>query len=679
MEAPLPFEFGMPPRPTGLSPTQRRLWDYYTKELYDRRVLARSDQSLVMKVIEAKLLKDNVAMAEAFNIYEARTPFAEPVPEAPPEPEKIRVVPNAEETAKRYAAACISGEVVCGKFVRQACERFFRDLERTDLIFSSVSAQRAVDYIHKLGVDLLDYQIFILANLFGFLLPSGLRRFRYALILIARKNGKTTFSAAVSLYLASGDEEGGDGERNAQVYCVATTKYQSSSLAFKAACTLREANPWLANRTQKWKAAITWPDGSSFEPLASNAPRLAGLNVHGAIEDEVGDMPDTSLCSVLESGTVGRRQSLVLAISTAGPIREQICYEQRQRGASILEGAQTGDTAFFYLAEMDDGDDPSDESKWVKSNPALGVLVPIENLRNEYATARSIPSAMRGFLRFNLNLWTASSLTSWLNFKDLEAQGCAYIEPSQKDWSPAQRIAAAEARLRMGQFETVPGTRPGEAERKIALPDRYCCMGMDLALVDDLSAVILLFGPEREGGYWEVLARFFCPEENIERRSREQRVDYVNWARGPNPFIIATPGTTTDPDFIRGEILKLRSMYRVSEVGFDRAFGESLCKQLEMEGMKVTQVNQGFNLSSSIQTVERLVKEHKLVTWGNPVLNWCLSNVSLRHGYQETVALSKEKSREKIDGAAALCNAMFIQAHQPLRNNDPNRFRVRVL
>jgi phage terminase large subunit-like protein len=685
MEAPLPFEFGMPPRPPGMSPRERKWWDYYTKALYERRVLAKSDQSLILKIIEAKILNDNVAMAEAFQTYETRPEFPEQVEEAQPEEaaKPVREIPNALDSAVVYANDCLSGKIVCGKLVKLACKRFLKDLQETvEFKFSPVAAQHAVDFIHRLGLDLLGWELYCITNIFGFLLPSGLRRFRTALILIARKNGKTGLAASIALYMASPDGDGeksGSGIGNSNVYIAATSKYQSASLAFKKACELREENPWLACNTKKWKAAITWHGtNSSIEPLASNSERLAGLNVQCAIEDEVGDMLDNgALCSVLESGTVGRRQSLVLAISTAAATREQILYQKRGRAVSVLEGTLPGPELFAYIAELDEGDSPDDESNWPKSNPSLGSppngLVPIENLRNEYAAAKVIVSSTRAFYRYNLNLWNATSLTSWLDYRDLEAQGCAYINPEEKDWSPAKRMAAAEERLRMGRFQTFPGD-----ERKIALPDRPCVMGMDLALVDDLSAVILLFPPEQPGGIWEIVSRFFCPEENVERRWRENKIPYTSWR--DNSYIISTPGTTTDPDFIRSVILNdLRPRFRITELGFDRAFAESLCKQLEMGGMKVTQVGQGFNLSSSIQVCERLFKEHKLCTWGHPVLNFCLNNVSLRRGYQETVAISKERSKDKVDGASALATAMFIQAHQPVRNTDPNRFRVRVI
>lgn len=59
----------------------------------------------------------------------------------------------------------------------------------------------------------------------------------------------------------------------------------------------------------------------------------------------------------------------------------------------VAEGLIEDDSAFAYIARVDETDDPfADESCWVKALPALGVTYPIENVRRRVETAKHIAS-----------------------------------------------------------------------------------------------------------------------------------------------------------------------------------------------------------------------------------------------------------------------------------------------
>jgi len=674
-EAPLTFEFGTPPTPKGLSPREHALWRYYCEALLEKRVLAKTDGELLLEIIRAKSLGDETKLSECVAVLRTREPFPEQQdanPVAASEP--TRTIPNAADTAKIYAVNVTAGNIIAGKYVKLACQRFLDDLKRTDITFDAVGAQHVVDYIAKLGLDLLPWQVFILANLFGWKLPSGLRRFRYAYVLVAKKNGKTALSAALALYMA---DPLGDGEPYANSYCAATTKYQSASLCFKAACQLRENNPHIANATRKWKAAITWPN-ALFEPLAANSEKLNGLNIHFGCLDELGDHPNSSLHTVFTSSTTGRKQPLIVSITTAGASREQIAFEIRNRAVQVLEGTLPGDSFFALVCELDEGDSPEDESVWIKANPSLGVLVPVENIRDLAQQAAAIPSTKHAFLRYSFNVWSSSSLASWVSITDLNAQGCAYLADADAALSPGQRAAAAEQRLSHVKQKVDLSKLDSKALAALSgNRGRTCFGGLDLALVNDLSALALLFPPEKPDGIWECLFRFWCPEENIARRTREQRVPYEAWR--DSGHIIATPGEVTSFEHIKGEVLALRDKFNIKELGFDRALAADLVGGLENAGMKVLQISQGFALSPAILRTERLIVEHKLCLYGHPIANWCFGNVLLAHGYKGDCRVEKAKAREKIDGAVAAIIAMQTHLSQPVLSADPNAFKIRYL
>jgi len=496
----------------------------------------------------------------------------------------------------------------------------------------------------------LPWQFWLLANLFGFKRKDGLRRFRFALIEIGKKNGKTGLAAALSLYLA---DELGDGEPDANCYVAATTRFQSSSVCFRAALRMRENNVDLAARSQAFKACITWRH-SSFEPLAANSQKLNGLNAHGIILDEIGDHPTSDLANTLISATIGRKQPMVMAISTAANVREQILFELRSSACQVLEGSIRRDDLFAMICELDEGDNYRDEEVWVKANPSIDVLVPRENLRTLMASAEAIPSTKRAFLRYHFNVWNSGSESAWLNFEDLGKPGIAYISEEEKKISATDRMTNAVRRLK----------------------GKPCVGGLDLAECEDESVLCLLFPPTEDGQPFEALFEIWIPEENIERRSREQKVPYETWR--DEHFVTATNGATTDFTKIRADILALRQVFEIRELGFDRHLGADILQQVKQGGIPVTAVNQGYFLSPAILRCEKLIKEGRLCIHGDPVVTWNLSNCCITYGFQGDVQFNRERSREKIDAAVSLAVAMDIFMRSGNKWN-PRRYEIRYI
>jgi phage terminase large subunit-like protein len=539
---------------------------------------------------------------------------------------------DASAEAKAYATDIVSGVIRAGKHHRLAAQRFLNDLGRPDLLFDNRCVQHVCEYVTIIcGLKLLPWQFWVLANLFGFKRKDGLRRFRIVLIEIGKKNGKTELAAALSLYLA---DELGDGEPNARCYVAATSLFQSS-VCFGAALRMRQNNPDLATRTRAFKASITWSH-SSFEPLAANSQKLNGLNAHGVILDEIGDHPTPDLANTLISATVGRKQPMVVAISTAANVREQILFELRSNACQVLEGVIQRDDLFAMICELDSDDDYRNESVWVKTNPSIDILVPRENLRTLMASAESIPSTKRAFLRYHFNVWNSGSDSAWINFEDLEKIGIAYISDDEKSLSAHQRILNALRRLK----------------------GRPCVAGLDLAECDDESVLCVLFPPPNDGEAFEAVFNIWIPEEDIERRSREHRVPYATWR--DQHFVTATKGNTTDFKKIRADILAVRPYFPIRELGFDRHLGADILQEVREDGLRVTAVNQGYYLSPAILRCEKLIKEGRLCIHGDPVATWNLSNCCITHGSQGGVQFNRERSREKIDAAVSLAIAMDI-------------------
>lgn len=120
------------------------------------------------------------------------------------------------DTAFRYAKDIANKRVLANEDRLLACKRFLDDLKRDDLDFRQDEFDFVIDLIegtvhHVQGEDkngisykgkpmlLTDWQKFVTVNLFGFYRKgTNIRRFNEALIFLPRKQGKTSFSAALA-------------------------------------------------------------------------------------------------------------------------------------------------------------------------------------------------------------------------------------------------------------------------------------------------------------------------------------------------------------------------------------------------------------------------------------------------------------------------------------------------
>jgi len=632
---------GLPARPQGLNRNLRNWWEKAIDEFGP--VLTPDDSEALLSFCQAKAAKDAATAEMIAARFRGRPGYRRPeAPKPAPDSPQTASVPelptpalplaaDCGEAAYQYARDVLDGRIVAGKLVKLACQRFCNDLWRDDIQFDPAAAQHVADYLARLGLTLMGWQQFLIANLFGFKRGSGLRRFRSGYVQVAKKAGKSTLLAGLALYMA--DPEG-DGEPNSQTYVAATTKFQSQSICYQNACQLRESSPDVAGRSEGFKDEIQFSGGSVFAPLAANSDKLNGLNIHFGILDELSDHPNEGLYNVFRTSTVGRKQPLVLSITTAGHTRQSIAWEVRAHAEQVLEGVIPDDGVFAFIAELDREDDEYNESVWIKANVSLGVTQHIENLQQLASDSKLIKRTYAAFRRFHLNKWPDREVQeAFFKLSVLEKEGNAYL-PGQKELSPDKRIEAARARLK----------------------GRPCHGGLDLAITEDLTCFCMLFPPKEEDGIFEVIYEFFCPEESVERRSREQRVPYDIWAR--EKFITQTSGSVTDFRKVRSVILEHAERYHIIETGFDIAMAQDFSLELRDAGMQMTQVKQGSWMDAAIQRLERLFICGRLCFHGHPIALWNLSNVVIGRNSQNRYRFEKDKAREKIDGAVALACAM---------------------
>lgn len=557
-----------------------------------------------------------------------------------------------EFTAEQYVDDVLSGRQVACEWVRLACQRHRddrREGSKRGLRFDETAAMTAVAFFlvlrHWKGewagqvVALEPWQQFIIWSLFGWKQADGTRRFRTAYLEVARKNGKTTMAAGIGLYLMTAD-----GEPGAEIY-TAATKRDQARIAHKDATMMVKASPQLRRFVSAFKDNLhELATASKFEPLGKDSDTIDGLNVHGVIADEVHAWKDSHMWDVLETGTGSRRQPLMVAITTAGFDRQTLCYQQHTYTEQILRGVIKDDSWFGIIYSLDAADlvvDEEtglapwqvDEGLWVKANPNLGVSKKVDDMRRLAKRSVEMPARLNAFLRLHLNIWTQAE-TRWIN---------------RRYWDLCGRHEVAEEQLQL----------------------RRCYGGLDLSTNIDLSAWVLVFPPPAEGGVYEVLCRFWVPQDNVWERVRRDKVPYDQWIR--EGWIEATPGNVIDYAFIKAQIAKDRKVFDLRELAFDRWGSKDIVGDLQDElGFAIDeeeakrygkpllmQFGQGFaSMAGPMRDLERLILGGQLAHGNNPVLNWMADNLVVREDPAGNQKPDKEKSIERIDGMVALVMAL---------------------
>ena len=355
---------------------------------------------------------------------------------------------------------------------------------------------------------LRDWQEKIVRQLFGTLDDQGMRRYRTALLMLPRKNGKTELAAALALYGLLGD-----GEAGAEVVSAAADRDQAARV-FEAAAMMVRADPELeaaCEIVESQKRIVHRASNSVYRALSADVPGKHGLNPSLIIYDELHAAPNRDLWDVLTTSQGTRRQPLCLVISTAGYDRESILAEVYAYACSVRDGEIDDPTFLPVIYEAPDDADWTDEKVWRDCNPALGDFRSLDEMRIAFRRAKEIPAQQNTFRRLYLNEWTEQSVRAI----DMAAwDACAAGQP---DWQ---------------------ALRDGIGKRPVF-------GGIDLASTQDIAASVLVLAGEDDT--IELVPYSWIPEGRLASRKEQQRLQ--GWVR--EGLISATPGNVIDYSLIR--------------------------------------------------------------------------------------------------------------------------------
>lgn len=538
---------------------------------------------------------------------------------------------NYAEVANSYAQDVLDGTIAACVYVKQACKRHLDDLERSknesgfEFEFNAKLAAKACRFIELLPhvkgelanrrelILLEPWQIFIVANLFGWVDFDGKRRYRYAYVEVSRKNAKSTLAAGIGLYMAFAD-----GEMGAEVYSAATTRDQAR-VVFETAQSMMRKRFDMAKALDidvTAHAVSSLRTASTFKAVSRDyGGNLDGLNIHCAVIDELHAHKSNDTYEVMATGMGAREHPLLFAITTAGFILDGVCYENRTLVVKVLSGLESHDRYFGIIYTIDEGDDWQDPESWKKANPNYGVSVYKESLEAEYQRARISPDSQADFLTKHLCIWVAAR-SGWLNMQD---------------WDDA-----ANKSLKRSQFVGVP-----------------CFTGLDLASKVDLAAKVNLFvRREGEQSHYYFFADFYINRAQLDNANNPNQKRYLEWER--QGWLTVTDGNITDFARIERDIIDDHINYGVQEVGYDPFNATYIAMRLLEQEVPMIEVKQRKEfLSEPMKWIQALLSSDRIHHDGNPILRWCMANVTVKRDANDNIFPRKESDDGKIDGAVA--------------------------
>ncbi|CAI2936047.1 terminase large subunit [Aminobacter niigataensis] len=535
--------------------------------------------------------------------------------------------------ATGYAKEVAAGKIPACKWVRLACKRHLDDLKKGngfEYRFDFGAAEAACQFIelmpHTKGswaargerLVMQPWQVFMTCSVFGWVSKvDGFRRFRRAMLLVPRKNGKSAWAAAIGLYMLTAD-----GEHGAEIFSGATNEKQAYEV-FRPAKVMAQRNPEFREFygiEVNAKSIFSAEDGGRFEPVIGKPGD--GSSPSCAIIDEYHEHDTDALLETMATGMGARDQSLLLVITTAGSNIAGPCYAMMQEARRMLEGIIEDDGLFALLYGLDADDDWTTPAALKKANPNFGVSVGEKFLLTEQQ--RAINNAR------HVSAFKTKHLNEWVNAKEAFFNVQRWMESTVEG-------------LKLSDFDKQP-----------------CRIGLDLASKVDVAAMEITFKLDRcdcarakeliEAGYqYARFGRYYLPDATIELGENEH---YQAWHR--DGLIMPTDGEMINYTVIRDDLLEYRERFQVEEIAFDPHQARMMVSELQAQGLPCVEVLPTMNnFSEPMKEMDGLIREHAIAHDGDPVFSWMLSNVVTKANHRDQVYPRKERVENKIDGPVA--------------------------
>lgn len=530
----------------------------------------------------------------------------------------------------KYHEAIQKKEVIVGVWVRLCFEILTTGLLNGEWEFNEKKANKAIKFIenfchHSEGrSDLLHLELWqkaIVSAIFGIMdKTTGYRQFREVFIIVARKNGKTLFAAAIAAYMTYID-----GEYGAKVYFLAP-KLDQADLVYDAFYQIVQSDDELDSITKKRRSDIYIKAfNTSVKKIAFNSKKSDGFNPQLVVNDEMEAWPgDQGLkqYEVMASAMGARKQPLIISIATAGYVNDGIFDELFKRATAFLKGNSREKRLLPFIYMIDDIEKWDSIEELKKSNPNLGVSVSVEYYLEQIEIARNSISKKVEFMTKFCNI-KQNSAVAWLDYWDV------------------MKCVHEEKPLSLEDFKGC-----------------YCVGGIDLSRTTDLTAASIVINRD---GINHIFTRFYMPQKRYEVAINEDNTPYnIYRDRG---FLFISGENQVDYKDVYNWFIELVKVYKIKplKIGYDRYSANYLVEDLKTAGFHTDDVYQGTNLTPVLHEFEGNLKDGLFDFGDNSMLAAHFLNVAVDINLNDSrMKPVKIEKRMRIDGAMSVFDALTM-------------------
>lgn len=444
-------------------------------------------------------------------------------------------------------------------------------------------------------------------------LDRWIRRFQDIILLIARKNGKTTLMAAD----AHTDLRIGDGGQD--IVCASNDDKQASLLWNECDGMRKRIDP-KGKWTHKNMSQIeNLSNDTKIFKMSSKTQNKDGRNIDKAYFDESHDAEDDEIAAACQKSMSVKDEPMFINLTTEGFVNDGYLDNKLIYARKVLNGEIDDDTFLPWLYTQDSETEIwQDENSWYKSNPSLGVIKKWSYLRGEIAKSKVDKSTRMHTLCKDFNV-KQNNAQAWLMYED-------YSYPT-----PVFDLEDFRGCLALG--------------------------AVDLSATTDLSnAKIMLMRPDDKTKY--VYSHYWIPESKLtDSNDGEAGAKYLEWAKAG--LMTIHEGNEIDVSQIADWFYRLHKDYgiRLYVCGYDQRYAKTFLDRMDEYGFETEMINQNRQVMSSPMKLVEAELKSRMINYGeNEVDRWCLGNAAMEMDGLGNVMCVKvnDMASKRIDGAVTL-------------------------